>query len=381
MTGPGAHASAAERVAWSAPLPEADDGHLLTAPDGQVVVSTRRFLAVARPPGVVDWVVETAVGLLGAPVLLADGRISRYEDGTVVARDGATGVQVAAVPVGGPPALAALGTDLVCGVRSARGPVVRRIGPDGAVRWSAALVGELLAAPVIVDDLVVVADGPLLRGYDHAGRARWIAGARSFGEPDAPAAEVADGMVHGGPVALADGRLVAEVAERYGHRLVLFDPRARTVSPIRPPIAIRPPLAVVPPDGLAVLGPAEEVERGHWRWMVVLVDPVGPVRWAHRLSAEPFALVAAGSGRVAAMCSPPLGRWQRYQGWYDLSGDCFVRCVGADGAALWTWYPPVPLTFRPAAGADGTVLVGGPGRIWALDAGAPERAARLADRG
>ncbi len=366
------------------PLPEADDGHLVVGADGRVVVSTRRFLAVVRAPGVVDWWTETAVGLLGEPVPLADGAVTRYEDGQLVTRDGTTGTPVAAVTVAGPPSVAALGSDLVCGVRSASGPQLRRMGTDGAVRWSAPLVDELFAAPVVLGDLVVVVDGPLLRGYDHAGAPRWIAGAQGFGTPDAGPATVADGMVRGGPVPLPDGRLVAEVAERYGYGLVLFDPAARTVAPIRPPIAVRPPLAAVPlPDrgpAIAALGPDEEVDRGSWRWIVALVDPSGEVLWAYRLGAEPAALVAAGPGRVVAVCGPPLGRWEKYHAWSDLSAECFVRCLDGSGSPQWTWYPPVPLSYRPAA-ADGTVYVAGPGRLWALDTGGLAAPTRLVDRG
>ena len=350
-----------ERVTWSVALPEADDGDLLAGPDGRVVVSTRRFLAVVRPPGTVEWLVERPVALLGAPVLLAGGAVSRFEDGAVVTRDG--GAVVGNFPVAGP--VAAVGDDLLCGDRTPPGPVLRRVGPDGTPRWSVPLVDRLFAAPVVLDDVVVVVDGPLLRGYDHGGTGRWIAGVQGFGPPDGSPVGVADGMIRGAPTPLPDGRLVAEVAERHGYGLVLFDPAAREVVPLRPPIAVRPPLAVVP-RGLAALGPAEELERGRWRWMVVLVDPSGTVLWSHRLDAEPIALVPVAPDQVVVVSSPPLGRWEKYQGWFDLSAECVVRCLGADGRPRWRWYPPIPLTYRPAAGPDGSIHVAGPGRLWTL---------------
>jgi outer membrane protein assembly factor BamB len=314
----------------------------------------------------VDWLVETSAGLLGAPVLLADGRVSRYEDGAVVTRDGTA---TATAPAGGP-ALAALGDDLLCGAPGS--PALRRIAPDGTVRWSVPLVAPLSGAPVRTGDVVVAADGPLLRGYDPDGTPRWIAGELGFAPPDAPPVTVADGMVRAAPLTLPDGSLVAQVTERYGYGFVRFAPADRTVAPLRPPVAIHGPVAAVALPGggpaLAALGPAEEVERGSWRWMVVLVDTSGTVLWSYRLGAEPAALVAAGAGGVAVVCSPPLGRWEKYHGWYDLTGECFVRCLGPQGGPLWTWYPPIPVPYRPAAGADGTIFVAGPGRLWALGA-------------
>ena len=76
---------------------------------------------------------------------------------------------------------------------------------------------------------------------------------------------------------------------------------------------------------------------------------------------------SAKSPRLVALDAADR-RWEKYHGWYDLAGECFVRVLGPQGGSRWTWYPPIPVPYRPAAGADGTVFVAGPGRLWALGA-------------
>src|SRR5690349_17001976 len=96
MTAPG---RATAHEVWSVNLPEADDGELVVAPDGGVVVSSRRFLATVRPDGVAGWLTDPRLALPSAPVLLPGGRVARSEDGRLVTRELATGATVASVPV------------------------------------------------------------------------------------------------------------------------------------------------------------------------------------------------------------------------------------------------------------------------------------------
>lgn len=362
----------AERVAWSVDLPEDDGGHLVTGPDGRVVVAGRAFVAAVRPPGTVDWLAETPVRVAGAPVVLPDGHVTRHEDGVLVTRDPTTGAVAATVPVPGMSGMTVTPDgDLLHDARTGDGRVeLRRCGADGAMRWSVPLVAAPSGAPLVTADGAVVADGPLLRGVDPDGRPTWIAGESGFAAPGAAPRAVAGGRLRGAPVALPGGLLLADLDEPGGHGFHVFDPMGRTVRRLTPPVAVRGPVAVVPlpgrDAGLALLGPAEEVEAGRWRWMVVLVDRSDTVLWSHRLGVEPAAVLAGGPGRVLVQCSPSLRRWRDYQGWYDLADECFLRCLGDEGRELWTWPAPAPLVYRPAVDADGAALVAAPGRLWAV---------------
>ncbi|MEJ3743601.1 PQQ-binding-like beta-propeller repeat protein [Actinomycetes bacterium KLBMP 9797] len=358
-------------MAWAVDLPEADDGELVATADGGVVVSTRRFLAAVTPAGQVAWLVDAGVGLLGSPVLLPSGRVVRAEDGLLVTRDLATGASVGSVTATGLSAVAATpdGDLLIVARTPEREPVLRRLSPGGAVQWTRRL-DDAFASLVVAGDAVVVADRGALRGYDLSGAPRWFAGGHGFGLPPAPRRSAAP-VARGPLVALPGGRVLAELAEPDGYGWHVFDPGADTVTRVDSPVGMHHPVTAVPggaEDGgvlLAAVGPAEEVEEGRQRSSVVLAELSGAVRWSHPVSAEPRALLPGGAGTVVVVCSPGLDRWQKYHHWYDLSGECFVRCVGAAGEQRWTWPAPVPLTYRAAASGD-TTYVAAPGRLWAL---------------
>jgi hypothetical protein len=353
-----------ERVRWSIDLPPADHGHVLAAPDGRVVVSTRRFLAVVHPSGRPGWLVETDLGLLTEPVLLAGDRVLREEDGNLVTRDLATGAIAVSIAVPGVSGMTA-GPDgdlLHSAWIPDRGPMLCRSAPDGPVRWVVPLT-EPFVTLCRVGDRVLVADGGAVRGYDLTGVELWAAGRDGFRARDVPVSR--GGQVHGPLQALPDGRVLVEFSESAGHGFYLLDPAVGTVRRVEAPVGLRRPMAVLPGGGparLVAAGPTSEAGAG----AVHVVDDSGHLLWSHELPTSPQALMTPGEGRVLAVCSPALDRWTDYHHWYDLSGECLVRCLGAAGEQMWTWCAPVPLTYRPAIGPDGTGYVAGPGRLWAL---------------
>ncbi|MBO0871237.1 MAG: PQQ-binding-like beta-propeller repeat protein, partial [Micromonosporaceae bacterium] len=361
-----------DRVAWSLQLPEQPDGELLALPDGRVIVSTRGYLAMARPTGEPGWLAQADSGLRCAPVLLDGDTVARVESDLLVTREAGNGAVRGRAPVPGASGLAAApgGDVYLLAWTPADGTLLTRSTVDGTVRWSRPLGREIGVGLTTVAGWVVATAGGVVHFFDAGGTPAWRTG-RTGASPVPGVAGPAEaaGPVPGRPVPVPGGRVLVEFAEPDGYGLYLADPGTRTVHRVSPPVAIHQPVAVLPdPAGglLAVLGPAEEVDPGLFRWMVLVVDEADRVRWSHRLPAEPVALLAAGAGRVVVVCSPSLQRFEQYHAWYDLSAECLVRCVGEGGEPLWTWPAPVPLTYQPAAGPDGTVYVAGPGRLWAL---------------
>jgi hypothetical protein len=355
-----------ERVAWSVPLPEFHSGILAAAPDGRVLVSNHRYLALVGPSGEPDWLVRPEVGSVGSPLVTAD-RMARLEDDRYVVRDLAGGAVVAAVENAEPmvrPVAGAAG-EFWCARRAGdRAAALVRVGAaDGSVRGAWRLPDGAPFGLAVHGDGVVVAGGTLLRGYDAVGVHRWTADRDGF-RADPADASPGPGRVSGPPVALPDGRLVAELYEPLGRGFYVFDPGARRVDRVSPPVGVHRPVVATPDNRLALMGPTDEDGPDIW-WTVLLVEPAGTPLWSHRLVAEPIALLAAGGG-VVAVASPSLERWRRYHAWQDLSEDCFVACLGPTGERLWTWPAPVPLTYQPAADDAGTVYVATTNRLWAL---------------
>jgi outer membrane protein assembly factor BamB len=103
-----------------------------------------------------------------------------------------------------------------------------------------------------------------------------------------------------------------------------------------------------------------------WRYPVVCLAPGGALVWQHRLPAPAITLAATPDGGVIAAASASAQRWHDYQRWYDLSAETFVRCLGPDGQARWTWNAHGPLTHQPVVGPDGIVYVGSEQRLHAL---------------
>jgi hypothetical protein len=364
-----------DRVAWSIPLPEQPDGELVALPDGRVFISTRGYLALARATGEPGWLAPTESGLRCGPVLLDGDLVARAENDQLVTRDLGSGAVRGNTPVPGVTGLAAAPDADVyhAAWTPADGTLLTRSTVDGTVRWSRQLAPDVAPRLATVAGGVVAASGDVVQSFDSAGTPTWRAGRTGFDPLVAGgsgiAGQEAPGRVRGRPVPVPGGRVLVEFAEPDGYGLYLADPGTRTVQRVSPPVAIHRPVAVLPEPAeglLAAAGPAEEVDPGLFRWMVLAVDEADRVCWSHRLAAEPVALLSAGSGRVAIVCSPSLQRFERYHAWYDLSAECLVRCVGDGGEQLWTWQAPVPLSYQPAVGPDGTVYVAGPGRVWAL---------------
>jgi hypothetical protein len=213
-------------------------------------------------------------------------------------------------------------------------------------------------------DRIVVASRTLVRGYDLAGGHLWTADRNGF-RADPADLSPGPGRLAGRPATLPDGRLVAELSEPMSRGFYVFDPGARRVDRVSPPVGgLHRPLVAMPENRLVLLGPTERDAVEVW-WTVIMVDLAGVLLWSHKLAAEPLALLASG-GRVVAVSSPSPERWRQYHPWQDLSDTLFVACIGPAGERLWTWHPPMPLTWQPAIADDGTVYVAAPERLWAL---------------
>ncbi|HLT11964.1 MAG TPA: PQQ-binding-like beta-propeller repeat protein [Micromonosporaceae bacterium] len=357
-------------VRWSVERSNQNGGELVALRDHRCLISDQFTLTAARPPGRVDWRVNTPAGLATAE--LPDGRIARVEDGELVFRDPGTGETVASIGAGRVSSLTvAPGGLLAYGRRSpdSGGELVVST-PDGQELWSVPLTAPD-RTPVVITDAIVVVDGAVLRAYDLGGRPLWSAGRHGFRAGRALADPGTDEIV--GPVlALNEGPLVFEVRWVDGSALLAVDPRAATVDRIVPPVGLHGPRVPVElaghTPGLVTLGPSSEstAEPGRHTWRVVAVDLAGRLRWSHELSAQPRALLPAGAGHTVVVCSPTLEQWRSYHRWYDLSDQCAVRVLDAGGDAAWGWDAPGPLTARPAVGPDGTVYVAGPDRLWAI---------------
>jgi hypothetical protein len=328
-------------VLWSVRLPEADAGHLLATPDGGCVVATPDFLASVGSSGRIDWLVETRPPWPpGGPARLPDGRLIREESGQLTVREPLTGGVLATVAAPGASGIAVTpDADLIYGTwTAAQGAFLNRISPDGELRWSRALDRQIFHAPLVLGHRLLLVDGTAVHGYDLDGGPQWAAHRQVRGP-----------LVPLGPTLVLAG-------------LDLIDPDTGAARRLDTEVPVHPPVAAIGSDGgLVAAGPVGEHE-----WNVVRLGPDGRVRWTHPIPAEPRTLLVDDTEQVFVVSSPSLERWRKYHHWYDLSGDSFIRCVGPSGDPRWAWHPAVPLTYPATLRGPGRILIGAPGRLWAL---------------
>jgi hypothetical protein len=368
---------------WSAPMP--GGGGLLTLlPSGGCIASTSASLLAYRPDGRLRWEAAAVARVFGGePAVTPDGALVRIEDGSVITRALLTGEVLGsfAAPLGSGIGLAPWG-DLIYSQAAPGGTAaVRCVTRTGVDRWSVSLDGPaaLTIRPLVLGDVVVVNRRGALWALDQAGRSPWLADNHGVRAPEPEdnhrrAATDPNGGVelHAAPARLDAGRALVALEWFAGDGLYLLDGVTPRLTPVTAPGAA--PYAVLPHAPteyrIAGLGPQIEVRRMDWRYPIVSFEPDGRRLWEHPLPAKAIALAPAPGGNLIAAASPTATRWRDYQQWYDLSGETFVRCIGPDGTARWTWHAPGPLTHLPVVGPDGVVYVGCDQRLWAFATGA-----------
>jgi hypothetical protein len=239
----------------------------------------------------------------------------------------------------------------------------------------------LVCEPFALGDVVVFGRHGALWAFDRNGEARWVADLRGVHPPSSeddsprlPEEPQAALRLEDAPARLDEERVVVELSWYTGRGLYRLDGGAHELAPVAVPSPALPPFAALPrpPTEYRIVGtgPNVEVARLEWEYPVVAIEPGGVLAWEHRLPAPALSLVSTPGGNLIAAASPSFKRWSDYHEWYDLSAEMFVRCLGPDGRALWTWYAPGPLTHLPVVSATGIVYVGCDNRLWAFAADA-----------
>jgi hypothetical protein len=359
---------------WTVTLPEG--GGLLTPLAGGVVVSSGSWLSAYAADGRLVWQAgEVARTFGGSTVLTPEGLLLRIEDQRIVTRTLASGQVVGLLPApnGSGLAVAPWGDLLYSAAAPGGTAVLRCLTRDGTPRWVVALDGPapLVYGPLPLGQVVVVPRRGALWALDRDGRCPWLAdpgGVRAAGPADDQRAPASGVELAAAPVRFDDRRAVVALESDTGRGLYLIDAGAPALTPLAVPAPASPPYqALVGAQPRIVgLGPQVEVAHMDWRYPVVCLAPGGATVWQHLLPARATTLAATPDGGVVAAASASTQRWQDYQRWYDLSAETFVRCLGPDGRARWTWHAHGPLTHQPVVGPEGIAYVGSEQRLHAL---------------
>ncbi|HXX32383.1 MAG TPA: PQQ-binding-like beta-propeller repeat protein [Myxococcaceae bacterium] len=255
---------------------------------------------------------------------------------------------------------------------------VMRLGPDGALLWTAELVHEVRAAPAVAGETVVAAtvSGDVVGLDAGTGVRRW----RTELSGSAAALAAADGRAF---LLSDEGDLLALEAAT---GLAVWRSALGSGLGIRAGAAPRLALLLVPGGGLVAAGPgallAVSAEDGTRRWRAPVHEPFG------LLVQRGLLWTVDGSGRALAF-APATGelRSERALGrsptsplgqaldrlWVGLEGNVLVGFRPGDDAPPWTGGVPGPVV-APVVELEGRVLVptaGREGRLLAIDVGAP----------
>lgn len=370
---------AAPELRWSVTLPTTGGGSVTALPDGFLITGPQ-WIAEMGPDGAKRWTAPARNGPFDPPVVIDDDAFAAIEDGAVVVRGRRAGGEAArwAAPRSSTLAAAPWGDLVYSQVADDFTATVQCVDRMGRRRWSVPLTGVDVVhhVPFAVGDAVVVARRGGLWAYDAEGEAAWVAGLDGVRVPPEVSEPTPDERCEpaGEPLRVDADRVLVELSWHGGHRLVELDGLARRMTTVVNEPRMRDPYALLTAGaGYRVAGRQNSVDIGHmdYRYPVLAVDPGGEVAWRHLLEAPFDWLAPAPGGAVVVAGTPTVKRWRDYGRWQDLSAETFVRYLDAAGEPVWTWYAPGLITHLPAVAADGTVLVGSEGRLFALSS--PQR--------
>jgi hypothetical protein len=362
---------------WSVDLSRFGGRAAVADPSGRWFSFTETTLVSFTVDGQVQWEAPRLGPARGPIAFASDGSLLQIEGDQVVTRDGRSGQTMGVFhapahwltldPWGG-----ILLNQTVLDQTGKTTAVLHRTDRSGAHLWSVTLASPALEFPTVVGEMVFVHSGGLLRALDSAGQPRMAIGHDGFHPPQTIAREsaVADDLWHRpewfGPTTV----LVGLQWHSSPKQLFLVDPWAGAVAQYTAWLVPRHPVAVLPGGGparVAMRGNDYNLRELEDEYSVVATDEAGRLVWEHRLHAPPTALAAGSAGTTIVAGSPSQRRWDDYHRRQDLSADTYVRCLGPDGLARWTWFAPGTQS-QPMIGPDGTVYIVSESRLFALHA-------------
>ena len=368
---------------WSLPL-SADGADLSLLPGGGFLVTSATSAAAFGRDGTARWETPISGGpFSGTLTDLEDGHIARIEGDSVVTRTMDAGLKSGSFPTPGASNLSlAPWGDLLYSAISPNGTAsVYCVDPAGSPRWSVPVDDMMLIdAPFALGDRVVIARRGMLWAYDRSGQSRWVADQDGIREPrpidDRPRPRSHRDPEHGtslfdDPVPIDFERVAVGLQSYSRTGWYLLDAGAVRLTRLGGQDQLWRPFAVLPhpPTEFRIAWWAGKITVStlQWRYLIVSSEPDGRRLWEHRLPAEPIQLAAAPGGHLIAAATATAKRWRDYGPYYkDLSDETFVRCIGPDGTARWTWHANGPITHPPVVDSDGTIYVGAEQKIWAL---------------
>jgi hypothetical protein len=366
------------KARWHVALPSG--GGVITTTSSGCIVSSGATLTAFSQDGLVQWqsAITGHVAEGGSVVTHdGDGQFAQIENGQILLRDLQTGVIELAFPAARGSLLTLCPWDAWVYTTAAIGGIaaVHVIGRAGESLWSIALDGPepLYTRPLALADVIVIERRGLLWAYDSAGQVRWVVDAQGLRAPtsdDERRKPEAGVRLNAAPATVDKDSAVISLERSNGRGLYLLDAAASTLVPVAVPSPAQRPFVVLADTPslyrIAGLGAQVDLAQMDWRFPIVCMAPDGAVVWQHLLTAKALTLDAAPRGNLIATTSPTYKRWRDYSEWYDMSRECFVRCIAPDGSARWTWHGHGPLTHLSEVSADGTVYVGCDGELWAL---------------
>jgi hypothetical protein len=375
-------ATAQGQALWSVPLPSRSAGGIVVAGDGRLFVSSRSRLTAVEPDGVVTWRIESE-GLMGNPVVLADGCLLMVENGgyEMVIREQATGTVVCSWPVNTSIALQPTVTRLGWILYNQYQPrekcsQLAVTSLSGELLWSRPLAQTLYDPPLVVDNLIIVRDGAYLRAYSADGTLQWIANRDGFEMADTKtqaqlATKQSDSEsdeIYTPLIWLGNHQILAGLGWYSGYGLHIFDICQRTIRRWHSQL---PGATYLPPK--KPLATPLHKDKGlvvvtvGWQKRTMMFDLAGNIIWEHQEPhGEAQSIIADASGKVFVTSSPSWQIWDLYKDYYNLVPQCFLRGFSPDGKELFTWVAPGPISRSLALGKAGELYLVSDGHLWAI---------------
>jgi len=348
---------------WQLPKENRLTRSMITGEGGQILIASDDSLVCIQPDGKIAWI-DASNSRYSSFIATAGAQFIGIERGAkvLVKRDASTGSVKWSqhintgylLDIGITPNMDIIFIHAIAD----RGTSISSLGD---VCWEKLLQNSHPIPPLIVNNVIIVAEKTNLKAFDVNGNFLWKASMKGF-VFDETVVDFPAGLHITSPLLFVeDHKFLVGLTSNEIDGFFIFDFEKYTLErlPISQHVERKMPLTIArsgDPNGFLVSSSTVKESLNIWRSKIIAIDLKGEIMWEQDVPTKPSRILSDRSGNILVVSSPSLDRWEKYGEAYNLIQDCYVKGLNAKGREIFHWQAPGPI-IDLTIGSNGELIV------------------------